>query len=104
MATKFQAHQLTAGSTGQGMSEMIYFEQPNYVEFEYPRREEPEYLCVDLTDIRAAKAIRIHYDFDRDGWSIETQRTVGKMGDLLEILEYAEVAFVPAWALHEEEE
>lgn len=72
------------------------------VEFIYPRQRDLKYIEVGLEDVRAADSIRIHYDFDRDGYVIEqsyineiqmptyidaTQRT------------WEEVGFFESWSL-----
>lgn len=44
--------------------------KPWGVVLEYPSRDEPERVCMDLCDVRAAAPIYIHYDFGRDGWAV----------------------------------
>lgn len=57
---------------------------------------------VGLVHVRAADAIRITYDFERDGYSIK-QRATSKEGhetyDIVETEEWREAAFLEAWAL-----
>lgn len=59
-----------------------------------------EITCVEigLEHVRAADAIRVSYDFERDGYKIEQSRWTDDdvTGDL-----WQEVAFIPAWGLDE---
>lgn len=71
---------------------------PIQVYLEYPRADgRPKSVHVHLVDVRAADALKIEFDFDRDGWSIRMDRTrdVGYSAEL--VRENEEVAFVPAW-------
>jgi hypothetical protein len=52
---------------------------------------------VDLVHVRAARSIRVGYDFGRDGFTITAPSDPGDDDDVT----WAEVAFVPAW--HEAE-
>jgi hypothetical protein len=65
------------------------------VEICYPRNDPPRYTVVEvgLSDVRAADAVRITYDFERDGWSI----LQGVWADGL-ITEWKEIHFARAWA------
>jgi hypothetical protein len=57
------------------------------VELFYPRElGEPSFVRVSLCCIRAADDLRISYDFDRDGWTIEKQDEEGA---------WKEAAFIP---------
>ncbi len=70
------------------------------VELEYPRIVgRPKYLQISLTDVRAADDIRVFYDFERDGWVIE-QASIFEwlLGDTMCDPDWAEVAFIQAWA------
>lgn len=80
-----------------------------WVELIYPRSDgHPKEIRVGLEDMRSADSIRIHYDFQRDGWSImQASRFVAfpDNGDPglddpgYEAWEdWQEVAFVQAWA------
>jgi|SRR6187431_283400 len=69
----------------------------------YPRQA-PEGLAndaidVELEDTRAARGIRIQYDFDRDGFVISAQPDPGESGPAAGEHDprYRELAFVPAW-------
>lgn len=57
---------------------------------------------VDLVDVRAARDIRITYDFDRDGFVISAQDDPGDgkgygLDEQGNERAYVEKAFVPAW-------
>jgi len=57
------------------------------------------YVEVDQESVRASDSIRVHYDYERDGWSIEQASVFSwKTGDKVMDQGWAEVAFVPAWA------
>ena len=70
------------------------------VELFYPRNEgQPKYLQLSLMEVRAADDIRISYDFERDGWVIEQASIFEWLpGDTVCDPDWAEVAFVRAWA------
>lgn len=67
----------------------------------YPRIEgNPKYLEVGLSDVRASDGIRIHYDFDRDGFVISQPKPhLVAIGDRSydEREEWIEVAFCGSW-------
>lgn len=65
----------------------------------YPRCEgRPRYVEIDLVDVRASDGIRISYDFERDGWSIEQASTFEWHADAATYdYDWQEVAFVPSW-------
>lgn len=68
-------------------------------DFWYPRIEDrDQHLHVGLMDVRAADTIRIHYDFDRDGYVIE-QASVWSWAIDDEVMDpdWQEVAFIQAW-------
>jgi hypothetical protein len=69
-----------------------------HIDFWYPRCEgRIKYLHVGLVDVRASDGIRIHYDFDRDGYAIEQEQYV-EYGDTSEGLDiWIEVAFIQSW-------
>lgn len=69
------------------------------VEFWYPRNEgSTKYVEIGLTDVRAADSIRIHYDFERDGYVIEqASKFEWKLNEDMDS-DWQEVAFVQAWA------
>ena len=62
----------------------------------------PKYVELELLDVRASDGIRIHYDMERDGWSIcqastfswdDTNDPTGACDS-----DWQEVAFVKSWA------
>lgn len=63
----------------------------------YPQRDgaETATVTVDLMDVRAARDIKIRYDFDRDGYVISAQS--GEPNEMTSETPYTEVAFVAAW-------
>ncbi|MFX4223509.1 MAG: hypothetical protein ACMVO3_22555 [Thalassobaculum sp.] len=71
-----------------------------HVDIYYPRVEgQPKFLTVGLMDVRAADGIRISYDFERDGWSIEQASTFEwEADDGVCDPDWQEAAFVQAWA------
>lgn len=71
------------------------------VDFWYPRNEgNAKFVEVGLSDVRAADSIRIHYDFERDGYVIEQAAIFEWPADDEEMDRgWQEVAFVQAWAL-----
>lgn len=59
----------------EGVFKMSNKEKPpgsQYVEISYPeyKPRAQDFVIVSLSHVRAADDIRIHYDFDRDGWVI----------------------------------
>jgi hypothetical protein len=71
-----------------------------YVDLMYPRGDgNPKYIDIALCEVRAADGIRISYDFERDGWSIEQASTFEwSADDKVCDPDWQEVAFVKAWA------
>ncbi len=78
------------------------------IDLEYPRNPDAEFdtIEVGLLDVRAADNIRIRYDFERDGWSIQQARSwMQDMGERSgypyaeQRDDWREVAFCKAWAL-----
>lgn len=69
-------------------------------DIEYPRIEgNVDTVEVGLMDVRAADSVRITYDFDRDGWSIQQASVFEWDGDDDEMdSDWQEVAFIEAWA------
>lgn len=73
-----------------------------HVEVYYPRHSRINTVEIGLCDVRAADAIRVAYDYDRDGWSIlQSREVVTNITDnSIELeTEWQEVAFVEVWAL-----
>jgi hypothetical protein len=69
------------------------------LEFFYPDFSAPEQpsVTVGLCHVRAADAITIHFDGERNGYVIEMDRTREADWGMEIIEERCEVAFVPAW-------
>ena len=61
------------------------------------------YVKVNQSSIRASDGIRLHYDYERDGWVIEQrpiyQEENGNVAGWLPDEPYQEVAFIRSWAL-----
>ena len=74
------------------------------VELWYPRINKVKFIEVGLTDVRANDGMRIHYDFDRDGWAIEQPTKLEWEVDEIPDPHWKEVAFIQAWALMPEED
>jgi hypothetical protein len=70
------------------------------VDLDYPGvNGNPEHIEIDLMHVRSADPIRVSYDFDRDGWVIEQAAVFAwAPEDKVCDPEWAEVAFVQAWA------
>lgn len=68
-------------------------------DFIYPRIEgEIKSLRVGLEDVRVANDLLIHYDFDRDGWVIESPTVFSwPIDDETNDEGIEEVAFLPAF-------
>lgn len=66
----------------------------------YPRDGEVKFVNVGLVDVRASDGIRICYDFERDGWSIQ-QPTVHSWDANDKVMDrgWREVAFAQSWQL-----
>lgn len=68
---------------------------PIRVELWYPRSDDrPDTVTVELVDVRAADALIITFDHDRNGWRIGMDKTDR---DLDVLAPDVEVAFIPAW-------
>lgn len=68
-------------------------------DFIYPRLDgEPKVLRVGLEDVRVANDLIIRYDFDRDGWVIESPTVFSwPIEDEVNDEGIEEVAFLPAF-------
>lgn len=68
----------------------------------YPNIAFPEqcrFIEVNQESVRASDGIRLHYDYDRDGWVIEQASTFEWDADDAEMdPDWQEVAFVKSWA------
>ena len=77
-----------------------------FVELTYPRTEgNKKYIEISLLDTRAVDDIRIHFDFDRDGWVI-SQASVFEWDIADEECnpDWQEVAFIQACFIYPDEE
>ena len=77
----------------------------DYPTEQWSRYDKPEQNCetieVELIHVRAADAIRIMYDFERDGYVIfQSDQDEDESGNG----NWSEVAFVKAWQLEKDEE
>lgn len=81
------------------------------VELTYPPRTDSEntknqcrYVLVDQESVRASDGIRLHYDYERDGWVIQQASTFSwDANDTVCDLDWQEVAFIKSWAREAEE-
>lgn len=70
------------------------------VDLWYPDAQgEPTVVEIQLVHVRAARDIRVQYDFDRDGYVVSAPDTDG-YDPYVDARDerYVEVAFVPAWS------
>lgn len=68
------------------------------VDLWYPRNENRyKKIVISLMDVRAANDITISYDFDRDGWVIESDLHNPLIVDEEQSEELHEVAFITSW-------
>lgn len=66
--------------------------------------DHPIAIEVGLMHVRAADSIRVEYDFDRDGYSIQqASKFHWDVDDKVQDQDWQEVAFVQAWAREVEE-
>lgn len=77
------------------------------VEITYPQispEGSVQHVFVNQESVRASDGIRMHYDYDRDGWVIEqaSRFTWGSTGPHDE--DWQEVAFIESWARKETDE
>lgn len=88
----------------------------------YPPRHDPprrgdrpndnaRYIEVGLECVRAADSIRIHYDYERDGYAVEQPKrtqvlveSTPTMDRYDEQVDWIETAFLPAWPFEHPEE
>lgn len=64
------------------------------------------YVTFDQEATRASDGIRIHYDYQRDGYVIEQPKnTLTKIGDrsYTDVIEWIEVGFFQSWQFHTED-
>lgn len=67
----------------------------------YPRSSDVDTAQIGLVCVRASDDIRVTFDFDRDGWSIQQEVSVDEPCGTCSYAtgEWVEVYFAPAWAL-----
>jgi len=70
-----------------------------HADLRYPRsRDRPNEIEVELVDVRAADALKISFDFERNGWRIGMDLTCDDDSGIIHtVAENQEVAFIPAW-------
>jgi hypothetical protein len=75
-------------------------------EFAYPRQNKIKHIEIGLSDVRASDGIRIHYDFERDGYVIEQPilkaTDKGNYTDCSD--EWHETAFCKSWILSDKDD
>ncbi len=70
-----------------------------YVTLSYPRNSELKHIVVELSDVRANDGVRLTFDYDRDGWSIQQASTFEwECDDEVCDPDWQEVFFVEGWA------
>ena len=76
-----------------------YWERSIKVDLEYPRMEDKkDFVLLQLLDVRAANALIISYDFDRDGWVIASNLYDPDIDAWIDQPDIPrEVSFVPSW-------
>lgn len=63
-----------------------------------------KYFEIDQESVRASDGIRLHYDYDRDGWVIEQPtKLIWLANDDPCDMGWKEVAFIQSWALEAEQ-
>ncbi|WP_019998879.1 hypothetical protein [Aureimonas ureilytica] len=63
------------------------------------------HVVVDQESVRASDGVRLTYDYDRDGWSIQqASRFAWSSDDKVCDEDWQEVAFIQSWARAETEE
>ena len=69
-----------------------------HIALAYPRDSNIKRIQIGLLDVRAADDIQIEYDYDRDGWIIKQDEYESRDGIIYAVLDWKEVAFIPAWS------
>jgi hypothetical protein len=63
-------------------------------DFFYPRQSPTQHIEIGIFDVRASDGIRIHYDYDRDGYVIEQPTQLAWSSDEPTDYKWKEVAFI----------
>ena len=85
-----------------------------HVDMTYPPKTDADnrngqcrYVCVDQEAVRASDGVRLHYDYDRDGFVVEQPRQrlkkIGK-NSYDTITDWIEVGFFQSWRFESEGE
>lgn len=76
------------------------------VELTYPEtnKDGVAYIEVDQESVRASDSVRLHYDYDRDGWVVEKPtKLCWNSSDKECDMGWREVAFIQSWLFREEQ-
>jgi hypothetical protein len=71
------------------------------------KTDQCRYVCVNQESVRASDGVRLHYDYQRDGFVIEQpRRRIKKTGPdtYEEVEDWVEVAFCQSWHFEEDED
>lgn len=64
-----------------------------------------QFIEVDQESVRASDALRLHYDYDRDGWVVlQASRFAWPVDDKVQDSDWQEVAFIQSGAREETDE
>ena len=76
-----------------------------HVALTYPALGGCQYVVVDQESVRASDGVRLHYDYERDGFVIEQASTFSwDGGDEVCDPDWQEVAFIRSWAREKQSE
>lgn len=76
-----------------------------WIELKYPLLNKIKFVEIDQMSVRASDGIRVTYDYDRDGWSIQQpKRLIGDIGASHVDYKWTEVYFAQSWAINEDPE
>ena len=82
------------------VTDVAVFKDTARIDLWYPRNNEVKFIKIGLMDVRAADGIRVHYDFERDGFAIcQPKPILTKLEDSSydSDEEWIEVAFCQSW-------
>lgn len=86
------------------VTDVAVFGDVAHIDLWYPRVEgKVRFIHVGLMDVRASDGIRIHYDFERDGFVVEQPKPhlVVKSDYYDDVEEWVEVAFCQSWQFND---